>query len=65
HILSAESFSGVSAERKRLAWLQRLEAAMILSTQQQRKQQASGVDAMQGVREVALRALADHRTERR
>lgn len=136
HILSAESFSGVSAERKRLAWLQRLEAAMILSTQQQQKQQvraavgtficvqflfcflentvngiyrslsnpscdqpsppnceltpqlvarpcsparvrlytrstsyccrkASGVDAMQGVREVALRALADHRTERR
>ncbi|CAM9281098.1 unnamed protein product, partial [Ectocarpus sp. 13 AM-2016] len=39
HILSAESFSGVSAERKRLAWLQRLEAAMILSTQQQQKQQ--------------------------
>ncbi|CAB1111808.1 unnamed protein product [Ectocarpus sp. CCAP 1310/34] len=65
HILSAESFSGVSAERKRLAWLQRLEAAIILSTQQRRKQQASGVDAMQGVREVALRALADHRTERR
>ncbi|CAM9713809.1 unnamed protein product, partial [Ectocarpus fasciculatus] len=66
HILSAESFSGVSPERKRLAWLQRLEAAMILSTQQQQQQvRASGVDTMQGVREVALRALADHRTERR
>lgn len=34
HLLSAESFSSMSAERRRLAWLQRLEAAVVLSKQQ-------------------------------
>ncbi|CAM9394578.1 unnamed protein product [Scytosiphon promiscuus] len=61
-ILRAESFSGMSAERRRVAWLQRLEAAAILSTQ---RVQAPGADSTQGVREVALRALADPRTEQR
>ncbi|CAM9662570.1 unnamed protein product, partial [Hapterophycus canaliculatus] len=61
-ILRAESFSGMPAERRRLAWLQRLEAAAVLSTQ---LVQAPGADSTQGVREVALRALADPRTTRR
>ncbi|CAM9838556.1 unnamed protein product, partial [Laminaria digitata] len=60
HLLSAESFSTISPELRRLAWLQRLETAVVLSVQQ-----VPGEDAMQGVREVALRALADHRTRRR
>lgn len=34
HLLSAESFSSMSADRRRLAWLQRLGAAVVLSTQQ-------------------------------
>lgn len=34
HLLSAESFSAVSPERRRIAWLQRLEAAVVLSDQQ-------------------------------
>lgn len=36
HLLSAESFSSMSAERRRLSWLQRLGAAVVLSTQQVR-----------------------------
>ncbi|CAM9390018.1 unnamed protein product [Pylaiella littoralis] len=62
HLLSAESFSSMSAERRRIAWLQRLEAAVVLSKQQV---QVRGEDPMQGAREVALRALADPRTYRR
>lgn len=34
HLLSAGSFSSMSAERRRLVWLQRLGAAVVLSTQQ-------------------------------
>lgn len=34
HLLSAESFSNMSPERRRLAWLHRLEAAVVLSDQQ-------------------------------
>lgn len=34
HLLSAESFSTMSPERRRLAWLQRIEAAVILSDHQ-------------------------------
>lgn len=33
HLLSAESFSNMPPERRRLAWLQRLEAAVVLSDQ--------------------------------
>lgn len=36
HILSAESFSNMSPDRRRLAWLQRLKAAIVLSRQQVR-----------------------------
>lgn len=41
HLLSAKSFSGVSPERRRLVWLQRLEAAVILARTQQRSQVGS------------------------
>lgn len=34
HLLSAESFSTISPELRRLAWLQRLETAVVLSIQQ-------------------------------
>ena len=37
HLLSAESFSTISPELRRLAWLQRLETAVVLSTQQVRR----------------------------
>lgn len=34
HLLNAESFSNMSPERRRLAWLQRLETAVVLSDEQ-------------------------------
>ena len=51
HLLSAESFSRMSAERRRLAWLQRLGAAVVLSTQRVQVRLRLGKEFRRGQRQ--------------
>ncbi|CAN0031487.1 unnamed protein product, partial [Discosporangium mesarthrocarpum] len=61
HILTAESFSMMTPERRQVAWFHRVEAAAVMAE----SEAAAGEDSVDQLREAVLRALADERTRPR